>query len=84
MSVFPNSETSDVFADAAKRGVWQRLSQAVDVYCVRRSKRAVPDIALRRSKCEMVRCRRLVRDPPRYASRTALAVGAPRYSGRSQ
>jgi hypothetical protein len=63
MSVLLVGELPRVFAGVAKRGVWQRLARAVDAYCAERSKRMVPGTALRRSKREMNRCRRLVRKP---------------------
>jgi hypothetical protein len=63
LSAFPVGETSDVFAGAAKRGVWPKLAQAVDAYCARRFERTVSDIALRRSKRDLARCWRLVRKP---------------------
>ena len=63
MSVLLVGELPRVFASAAKRHVWQRLARAVDAYCAQRSKRMVPGTALRRSRREMNRCRRLVRKP---------------------
>jgi hypothetical protein len=60
MSVLLISERPRV---AAKRSVWRRLAQAVDAYCARRSKQMVPGPALRRSRREMNRCRRLVHKP---------------------
>jgi hypothetical protein len=39
---------------------WQRLAEALDAYFVNRTKRAVPEAALRRSKHEVARCRRLM------------------------
>ena len=38
-------------------GIWRRLAQALDAYFVDRTKRAVPEITLRRSKHEVARCR---------------------------
>jgi hypothetical protein len=63
MSVFPLEESALVLAGAAKRGVWRRLAQAIDAYCVQRSKRIVSDATLRRSKREVARCRQLMRKP---------------------
>ena len=84
MSVVPVGETSDVFAAAAKRGVWQKLAQAVNAYCAQHSKRMVSDIVLRRSKRELARCRGLVRKLPRRASKVAPAVAAAPNAGPSQ
>jgi len=76
MSVVPVGETSDVFAGAAKQGVWEKLAQAVDAYCARRFERTVSDIALRRSKREIARCRQLVQNLPRCASEVTPAGAA--------
>jgi hypothetical protein len=51
MSVIPVNEPP---------GFWQRFAQALDAYFVDRTKRAVPEITLRRSKHEIARCRRLM------------------------
>jgi hypothetical protein len=84
MSVLPVGETSGVFARAAKRGVWQKLPQAVDAYCERCFERTVSDIALRRSKREIARCRRLVQNLPRCASEVTPAGAAAPNTGPSQ
>jgi hypothetical protein len=39
---------------------WQRLSRAVDAYLADRTKKAIPAITLRRSRHEIMRCRRLM------------------------
>lgn len=39
---------------------WQRISQALDRFVVCRSQRVVPAVALRRSKYDLDRCRRLM------------------------
>ena len=82
MSVVPVGETSDVFAGAAKRGVWQKLAQAVNAYCAQRSKRMVSDIVLRRSKRQIARCRRLVRKTPspRIEGGASSSRGAERWT----
>jgi hypothetical protein len=41
-------------------GIWRSLAQALDAYFVDRTKRAVPEIRLRRAKQEVARCRMLV------------------------
>jgi len=78
LSVIPVGETSGVFARVAKRGVWQKLAQAVDAYCARRFERTVSDIALRRSKREIARCRQLVQNLPRcgFSGEWARRIGA--------
>ncbi len=61
MSVIPVDEPPGATNGAAKpRGFWQRLAQALDEYFVDRTKRAVPEITLRRSKHDINRCRRLM------------------------
>jgi len=51
MSVIPADEPS---------GFWRKLAQALDARFADRSLRAVPAAALRRSKREVARCRRLM------------------------
>lgn len=63
MSVLLVGEVPRVAAHAAKRSVWQTLARAVDAYCARRSKQVVQGPALRRSRRDMNRCRRLVHKP---------------------
>lgn len=47
--------------DAAKQaGFWRRLAKMLDAYLIDRTKRAVPEVALRRSRFELARCRRLM------------------------
>ena len=60
MSVFPIDRPPLVFSATIKSGVWRKLAQAIDAYCVRRSKRIVPDVMLRRCKREEARCRQLM------------------------
>ncbi len=61
MSVVPVDEPPGAARRAAKlSGFWQRLAQAIDEYFVDRTRRAVPEITLRRSKHEVARCRRLI------------------------
>jgi hypothetical protein len=82
MSVFPIDGSPLVFAGAVKQGVWRRLAQAIDAYCMQRSKRIVPDVTLRRSKREIVRCRQLMRKPRRI--RNAAGSGCGGHTGPSQ
>jgi len=65
MSVFPVDERSRAVIGAAKlqgsrlQGFWQTLARSLDAYFAGRSRRAVPEVTLRRSKHEIARCRRL-------------------------
>lgn len=45
---------------AQPRRFWRKLAQALDQYFADRTRRAVPEITLRRSKHEVARCRRLM------------------------
>jgi hypothetical protein len=61
MSVVPADEPSRAGNAATKpKSFWQRLSRAVDAYLAERTKKAIPAIALRRSRHEIMRCRRLM------------------------
>ena len=61
MSVIPVDEMPRSVYGAAKRGgFWQRFAQALDAYFANQTKRAVPEITLRRSKHDLARCRRLM------------------------
>jgi hypothetical protein len=60
MSVVPVDEPPGARTSAAKRSFWQRLAQALDEYFVDRTKRAVPETTLRRSKHDIDRLRRLM------------------------
>ena len=75
MSVFPIDGSPFVFAGAVKQGVWRRLAQAIDAYCIQRSKRIVPDVTLRRSKREIARCRQIMRKPSRMRIEDAAGIG---------
>lgn len=58
-------------------GIWRRLAQALDAYFVDRTKRAVPEIRLRRAKQEVARCRMLMHKAstvPVEASRSGRRV----------
>ena len=61
MSVIP-ADKSGGAGDAAPKpeSFWQRLSRAVDAYLAERTKKAIPAITLRRSRHEIMRCRRLM------------------------
>jgi hypothetical protein len=83
MSVLLVDEVPRVTASAAKRGVWQRLVRAVDAYCAHRSKWMLPAAALRRSRREMNRCRRLVRKPAAVRVEVGAGGAAPPKTGPS-
>jgi len=83
MSVIPVDEPPGAANRAAKpRGFWQRLAQALDEFFVDRTKRAVPEITLRRSKHDIARFRRLmhkssaVRVEARLGGRRLTQTGA--------
>ena len=61
MSVIPADEFGGAGNAAPKpKSFWQRLSRAVDAYLAARTKKAIPAITLRRSRHEIMRCRRLM------------------------
>jgi hypothetical protein len=61
MSVVPADEPSRAGNAATKpEWFWQQLSRAVDAYLAERIKKAIPAITLRRSRHELMRCRRLI------------------------
>ena len=43
-----------------QNGFWPKLAQALDAFFINRTKHAVPEIELRRSRYEIKRCRRLM------------------------
>jgi hypothetical protein len=57
-------------------GFWQRFARALDAYLADRTKQAVPEIALRRAKHEIARCRRLMHK--RIASPIETSLGSSR------
>ena len=62
MSVIPADESGGAGNAAPKpKSFRQRLSRAVDAYLADRTKKAISAIALRRSRHEIMRCRRLMR-----------------------
>jgi len=61
MRVIPVDQSPGAVHDAAwPWSFWQRLAQTLDNYLVERTKRVVPDVAFRRSRHEVDRCRRLM------------------------
>ena len=63
MSVVHVDERPAAESKAIKReGFWNRLAQALDRHFSDRSKRAIPPIMVRRSKHDINRCRRMMRE----------------------
>lgn len=60
MSTIAVNTDPDPASTQTKPRFWQRVAQALDQYFVDRTKRAVPEVILRRSKHEVARCRRLM------------------------
>lgn len=61
MSITPVDEPPSIAGRAAARpGFWCRLARALDDFFVDRTKRAVSEATLRRSRQEIQRCRRLM------------------------
>ena len=91
MSVFPADEGSRARAvigapklqGSRLQGFWQRLARSLDAYFAGRTRRAVPEVTLRRSKHEMARCRRLAHRrvaAPLEAKATGGRLAQPRSS----
>jgi len=78
VSVLAADERSRAFEGAAKPGFWQRLARALDASIANRSKRAMPVDAVRRSRRDIQRCRRLLRRDVRVlgSSNSAVVVSA--------
>jgi hypothetical protein len=70
MSVFAADDVPHSLAGGAKPRLWPRLARALDASLANRSKRAIPVDALRRSRRDIERCRRLLRGGP-YAALAA-------------
>ena len=61
MSVIPVDEPPGSAIGAAEpSGFWHRLGRAIDEYFVARTRRAIPETTLRRSRHEINRCRQLM------------------------
>ena len=69
MSVLAADELPPAFEGVVKPGFWQRLARALDASFANRSKRAMPVEALRRSRRDIERCRRLLRRDVRVPGR---------------
>jgi hypothetical protein len=79
MSVLPiNSAGESASRSAKSHELWQRLAHMLDRLVVSRTKRAVPESVLRRSKHDIDRCRRLMHD----RSAGAADIGTNRVSPR--
>jgi hypothetical protein len=77
MSVIPVDQPPGGTAAATKRGsFWQKLAQSLDVYFVNRTKRAVSEVTLRRSKHDIARFRRLMHES--LAGRVEARLGSRR------
>ena len=55
-----NEPPSRASKAAKPAGFWRSLAEMLDAYLADRTKRAVPEVALRRSRIEVARCRRLM------------------------
>ena len=60
MGVIPSDTAPNGAIDPQARPFWQRIAQAIDHFMAQRSQRAVPAPALRRSRDDIKRCRRLI------------------------
>ena len=60
MGVIPNDGASAADQAGQPQTLWQKFAQALDRLVVNRSHRAVPAMALRRSKHDHDRCRRMM------------------------
>ena len=76
MSVTPVDEPLGVTSTTTKpKGFCQRLMASLDRHFVERSKQAVPAVTLRRTKHEIDRCRRLMRETAAVPSEPNLRRG---------
>jgi hypothetical protein len=82
MSVLVADELPSAFEGVVKPGFWHRLARALDASFANRSKRAMPIEALRRSRRDIERCRRLLRRDVRVPVRSNSAAVAPAGSHR--
>lgn len=81
MSVVPAGEPAAAASIATKReGFWNRLALALDRHFSDRSQRAIPPIMVRRSKHDINRCRRMMRE---NAFKQALTPAGAGFSGMS-
>jgi hypothetical protein len=80
MSVIPVEEPPGAAScKATSLGFWQSLARALDEFFAYRTRRAVPEVALRRSKHEVERCRRLMlKGVPTSQRRVGQTAAQPR------
>jgi hypothetical protein len=82
VSVLAADELSRAFEGVVKPGFWQRLARVLDTSFANRSKRAMPVDALRRSRRDIERCRRLLRRDLRVPVGSHSAAVTPAVSQR--
>ena len=82
MSVLAAGELHHAFEGVLKPGFWRRLARALNASFANRSKRAIPIDALRRSRRDIERGRRLLRRDVRVPVGSHPAVVAPAISHR--
>jgi hypothetical protein len=81
MSVFAADELPRTF-EGVKPGFWRRLARALDASFANRSKRVMPVDALRRSRRDIERCRRLLRGGVDVPVGFSSAAAKPAFSDR--
>jgi hypothetical protein len=75
MGVIPRDKMCGAGIENGKQQTfWQKIACALDAVAAQRSHRAVPAIALLRSKNDIARCRRLMLEPLRTAQIAAVIV----------
>jgi len=85
MSVIPVDEPDSAGNGAVKPGGFRRrLAQALDEYFVNRMKRAVPEIALRRSKQDINRFRRLMHKSSMAPAEANISRASRRHATQTQ
>jgi hypothetical protein len=82
MSVLAADELPRAFECVVKPRFWQRLARALDTGFANRSKRAMAVDALRRSRRDIERCRRLLRRGVRMPVGSDSGAAAPAFSHR--
>jgi hypothetical protein len=82
VSVLAADELPHAFEGVVNPGFWRRLVRALDASFANRSKRAIPTDALRRSRRDIERCRRLLRRDVRVPVGSHPAFVAPAGSHR--
>jgi hypothetical protein len=82
MSVLAADGLPPALEGVVKPGFWQRLARALDASFANRSKRVMPVEALRRSRRDIERCRRLLRRDVRVPVGSHSSAVAPAVSRR--